>query len=56
MKHVAAALPLVDEARLLDNSSRKNPYRQVAAVKRGRRIKAVAPPPNWAKEILGDIP
>ena len=56
MKHVAAVLPLVDEARLLNNSSRKNPYRQVPVVKRGRRIKALDPLPNWAKEILSDIP
>jgi len=56
MKHVAAVLPLVDEARLLNNSSRKNPYRQVAFVKRGLRIKALDPLPNWAEEILRDIP
>ncbi len=54
--HVAAVLPIVDEARLLNNSSRKNPYRQAAVVKRGRRIKALDPLPNWAKEILSDIP
>jgi hypothetical protein len=56
LKHVAAVLPLVDEARLLNNSSRKNPYRHVAVVKRGRRIKALDPLPYWAKEILRDIP
>ena len=56
MKHVATVLPLVDEARLLNNSSRKNPYRQVAVVKRGRRIKALDPLPNWAEDILRDIP
>jgi len=56
MKHVAAVLPLVDEARLLNNSSRKNPYRQVAVLKRGRRVKALDPLPNWAEEILRDIP
>ena len=56
MKHIAAVLPLVDEARLLNNSLRDNPYRQVAVVKRGRRIKAVDPLPTWAAEILSDIP
>jgi len=56
MKHVATVLPLVDEARLLNNSSRTNPYRQVAVVKRGRRIKALDPLPNWAEDILRDIP
>jgi predicted ABC-type ATPase len=52
MKHVAAVLPLVDEARLLDNSSRRNPYRQVAVVKRGRRVRAFDPLPDWAEKIL----
>lgn len=56
MKHIAAVLPLADEARLLDNSLRDDPYRQVAVVKRGRRIKAVDPLPKWAAEILKDIP
>lgn len=56
MKHIAAVLPLVDEARLLNNSLRDNPYRQVAVVKRGRRIKAVDPLPKWAAEILCGIP
>jgi predicted ABC-type ATPase len=56
MKHIPAVLPLVDEARLLDNSLRDDPYRQVAVVKRGRRIKAADPLPKWAAEILRDIP
>lgn len=56
MKHIAAVLPLVDEARLLDNSLRDTPYRQVALVKRGRRIKVIDPLPEWAAEILRDIP
>jgi len=56
MKHVAAVLPLVDEARLLDNSSRTNPFRQVAVVKCGQRIKTLDPLPNWAEEILRNIP
>jgi hypothetical protein len=28
----------------------------VAVVKRGRRVKALDPLPNWAEEILRDIP
>jgi predicted ABC-type ATPase len=56
MKLIAEVLLIVDEARLLDNSQRDDPYRQVAVVKRGRRIKAVDPLPQWAAEILKDIP
>jgi predicted ABC-type ATPase len=56
MKHIAAVLPLADEARLLNNSSRKTPYQEVAVVKRGRRIKTVAPLPKWAENILKGIP
>jgi len=56
MKHIAAVLPLVDEARLLNNSSRKNPYQEAAVVKRGRRVKAVDPLPKWAQDILTGIP
>jgi len=56
MKHIAEVLLIVDEARLLDNSLRDTPYRQVALVKRGRRIKVIDPLPEWAAEILRDIP
>ena len=56
MKHIAAVLPLVDEARLLDNSYRDNPFQQVASVKRGRRQWINDPLPQWAEEILKDIP
>lgn len=56
MKHIAAALPLVDEARLLDNSSKAKPYRQVARVRRGRRMSVIDPLPPWAEVILCDIP
>ena len=56
MKHIAAVLPLVNEARLLDNSYRDDPFRQVACVKRGRRQWTNDPLPQWAAEILRDIP
>jgi predicted ABC-type ATPase len=56
MKHVAEVVPLADEARLLDNSSRESPFRQVAFVKRGRRIMTLDPLPKWAEEILRAIP
>ena len=56
MKQIAAVLPIVNEARLLDNSYRKNPFQQVASVKRGRRQWINDPLPQWAEEILKDIP
>ncbi len=56
MKHIAAVLPLVNEARLLDNSYRDDPFRQVACVKQGRRQWLNDPLPQWAEEILRDIP
>jgi predicted ABC-type ATPase len=56
MKHIATALPLADEAHLLNNSSRKDPYREVTVVKLGRRTKTVDPLPKWAADILRGIP
>jgi len=55
MKHIATVLPLVNEARLLNNSSRENPYQQVAIVKQGRRTEVVDPLPEWAEAILSDV-
>ncbi|MDA8141597.1 MAG: zeta toxin family protein [Desulfobacteraceae bacterium] len=51
MRYVAAALPLVDEARLLDNSSRSDPYQQVAVIQRGRLVWNIEPLPRWARQI-----
>jgi predicted ABC-type ATPase len=56
MKHIAAVLPLVNEARLLDNSCRDNPFQQLAIIKLGRREWINDPLPPWAEEILRDIP
>lgn len=52
MKNVAAALPLVDEARLLDNSSRKTPFREIERVRKGRCVGKADEPPAWAEEML----
>ena len=56
MKNIAAILPLVDSARLLDNSSWENPFQQVAVVRRGRTTILVNPLPPWAEEILRAMP
>ena len=56
MINVTAALQLVDEARLLDNSYRDKPFQQVALVRKGRRIRSIDSLPSWAEEIMADIP
>jgi predicted ABC-type ATPase len=56
LKHVNTVLPLVSHARLLDNSYRSDPFQQVACVKWGKREWIKEPLPDWAEEILKDIP
>ncbi|MEA3437816.1 MAG: zeta toxin family protein [Thermodesulfobacteriota bacterium] len=56
IKNIAKTLPLVNEARLLNNSSRDNPFQVVATVKQGGREYAINPLPEWAEYILSDIP
>jgi predicted ABC-type ATPase len=56
MQHISSVLPLVSEARLLDNSYRNDPFQQVAWVRHGKRQWAKKPLPHWAEEILKDIP
>lgn len=56
IKNIAKTLPLVNEARLLNNSSRDNPFQIVATVKQGGRKYAINPLPEWAEYILSDIP
>ncbi len=54
MKHIKAALPLVDEARFLDNSSKENPFQQTAVLKNGNYTEIASPLPEWAQEMLSD--
>ncbi len=53
MKHVGAAMELVDQAQLLDNSSSTDPFQRVADVIGGAMTPYVDPLPKWAMEILG---
>ncbi len=55
IENIAKTLPLVNEARLLNNSSKDNPFQIVATVKQVRRIYAIDPLPEWAEYILSDI-
>ena len=56
MKNISGALPLFDEARFLDNSSREDPFVQVAIFKKGMCTWRIEPLPGWAFEILNNIP
>jgi predicted ABC-type ATPase len=51
MRYVATALPLVDEARLLDNSFHDDPYQPVAVIQKGRLVWNIEPLPGWARQI-----
>ncbi len=55
MKNIALALPLIDEARFLNNSSRDNPFQQVVIVKKGRYKWKVNPRPHWAVDIVNGV-
>ena len=52
MKHIKTALSIVDEARILDNSSRENPFRQILVMKSGEYEIKVESLPDWAKAFL----
>lgn len=54
MKHIKTALSIVDEARLLDNSLRDDPFRQTVVLKFGEYKELVSSLPEWVKEILPD--
>ena len=55
MKNISLALPLIDEARLLDNSRKDDPFQQVAIIKRGSCEWKIDPRPEWARDIINDI-
>ena len=52
LKHIQTALSLVDDARILDNSSRDNPFRQILVMKAGSYEVKADPLPKWAKDLL----
>lgn len=52
MKNIKTALPLVDEAWLLDNSSGQNRFQQIAIFKSGCCEKKVNPLPAWVMDLL----
>ncbi len=52
MKNIKMALPLVNEAWLLDNSSGQNRFQQIAILKSGYCEKKVNPLPAWVIDLL----
>jgi predicted ABC-type ATPase len=52
IKNIKTALSIVDEARVLDNSSKDNPFQEVIEMKAGKYEVKVDPLPGWAKALL----
>jgi predicted ABC-type ATPase len=52
LKHIKTALPIVDEARVLDNSSKDDPFQQIIVVKSGNYEVKADPLPEWARSLL----
>jgi predicted ABC-type ATPase len=56
IKNISKVLPLVSEARILNNSYRLDPFKTVAIVEKGQLIFKLDPLSDWAKDILSLIP
>jgi len=52
MKHIKTALSIVDEARILDNSSKDDPFQQIIVMKSGNYEARADPLPRWARDLL----
>ena len=52
MQFVKTALSIVDEARVLDNSSKNDPFQQIIVMKSGNYEIKNYPLPKWAKDLL----
>ena len=55
IKNIKTALSIVDEAIILNNSSKKNPFQQIIVMKNGIFKKMVDPLPKWAEKLLSEI-
>jgi len=52
MKHIKTSLSIVDEARILDNSSKDDPFQQIIVMKSGNYDAKSDPLPEWAKSLI----
>lgn len=55
MNNISQIIPLADEARLLDNSSKEDPFKQIAVIKNCLKEKKVGRLPEWVEEILTSL-
>jgi len=49
---IKTALSIVDETRILNNSSKDDPFRQIIVMKHGNYKVVADPLPKWAKDLL----
>lgn len=49
---IKTALSIVDEARILDNSSKDDPFQQIIVMKSGNYETKTDPLPEWARDLL----
>ncbi len=52
MKLIKTALSIVDEARILDNSSKDNPFQQIVVMKSGHYETKSDILPEWARDLI----
>jgi predicted ABC-type ATPase len=52
MKHIKTALSIVDEARIIDNSSKDDPFQQIIVMKSGNYEAKTEPLPEWTRDLL----
>lgn len=52
LQHIKTALSIVDETRILDNSSKENPFKQIIVMKAGNYESKADHLPEWAKDLL----
>lgn len=53
LRNLAAAIPVVGDAILFDNTSDESPYRLVAVYERGRLARRITPLPRWTEGLPG---
>jgi predicted ABC-type ATPase len=54
-ENIKTALSIVDEARILDNSSKEDPFQQILVKKDGNYQEIVDPLPEWAKDLIPNL-
>jgi predicted ABC-type ATPase len=52
IKNIKIALSIVDEARVLDNSSKDDPFKQIIVMKSQKYEAKIDPLPEWAKDLI----